>query len=279
MFTKKARRLLAHQDFTHYLSIPIFTRSSGSQLRASFARFERETSTIIPKDSVLNPEFFSLDLGRLNLKSKERIDACSKHLHGLDMHEMLRVAATNAIGGPPDSHDLPYVADTPHAFGTASTVDFSQLKVDVCGLFSPLDSPSGTPVLSVSVIDRTHRLQHFQHVLVDSLFKAGFLANAFQNKMNIVNTAVPSTWGYPGVYDPKTGRWSHPGRPMSPRIDARGIIDEWKDYQWATDVQLEKLCVYPLDFRQKLSSGSGARMKQTAEIDSIALPSFAKSMT
>ncbi|CAF9906031.1 hypothetical protein IMSHALPRED_004054 [Imshaugia aleurites] len=276
MSARKARRLVAYKDFTHYLSFPLVTPSSRQQLHASFARFERETSAFNPKGSVRNSKLVRLNLGRLNLKSKERIDACSNHLHGLDMHEMLRVAAVNALGGPPRFDDLPYIGDPPHAFGMTTTVDYSPLKVDVFGLFSFNDCPSQTRTLGVSVIDRTHRLQHFSHILLDSLFKADFLANAFHPRKDIVSTAVPANWGHRGVCDPRTKRWSHPGRPRSPRIDARGII---QDHQWATDVQLEKLCVQALGSRQKLSSGSGARMKQTTEIDSIALPSFAKSMT
>lgn len=144
MSIMKARRLQAYKDFTHYLSIPLATRSSRPQLHASFARFERETSSIIPEGSVHNPDFVMLALGRLKLNSKERVDACSKHLHGLDMHEMLRVAAVNAIGSPPRFTDLPYHGDAPPAFGVAVTVDFSPLKVDISGLVSPFVNPSHT---------------------------------------------------------------------------------------------------------------------------------------
>lgn len=174
-----------------------------------------------------------LDLGRLRLESEERFHACSKHLHGLDMREMLRVAAVNAIGSPPNLTDLPYTNNAP--FGMASTVDLSPLKVDISGIFSAIDDPSHTRTLRASVIDRTHRLQYFQHILLDSLFKAGFLANAFFNSIAVVNTAVPTNWGLDRIYDPKTQRWSSPGRPGPPRIDARKVIRDWKDYSWATD--------------------------------------------
>ena len=268
----KGRRLQAYKDFTHYLSIPLATSSSRPQLHASFARFERKTSSIIPEGSVCNPDFVKLAMGRLKLYTKERVDACSKHLHGLDMREMLRVAAVNATGNPPRFTDLPYNDDAPPAFGMAVTVDSSQLKVDISGLLSPFVSPSQTGIISASAIDRTHRLQHFKHILLSSLFKADFLVTAYHNNnVTIVSTAIPSTWGYKAVYDRKTERWFHPGRPRSPKFDARDLIRGWKDHDWATNIQLEKLAVYALGSRERLPGG-GAREKQMTEIDSIALP-------
>ncbi|CAF9906545.1 MAG: hypothetical protein ALECFALPRED_002427 [Alectoria fallacina] len=265
----KARRSQAYKDFTHYLSIPLATRSSRPHLNASFARFERETSAKIPKGSVQNPDFVTLGLGRLKLNSKDRVDACLKHLHGLDMHEMLRVAAVNAIGRQPDFQSLPYEGATPHAFGVATTIDFSPLKVDVSGI--SCSHPSHAVFLGSSVIDRTHWLQHFQHILLNSLFKAGFLVNAFHNQVGVVNTGLPSTWGHKRVYDRKTGRWYSPGRPRTPQFDARDLIQEWRDHDWVTNIQLEKLCVHGLGSRERLPDG-GAREKRKTEIDSIALP-------
>ena len=238
MSATKARKLLPYEDFTHYLSIPIITRSSRPQLQASFARFERETSAIIPKGSVKDVDIVRLDLGRLKLQSEERIHACSQHLGGLDLHEMLRVAAVNAMAGQPNPTDLPYIGDAAHAVGVATAIDFSPLKVDVSGLFSMYDDPSRTRALRALVIDRTHRLQHIQHLLLNSLFKADFLANAFHSTILVVDTAVPLHWGYKGTYDRNTGRWSASGRPVAPKIDARDLIRRWKDYEWATDIQL-----------------------------------------
>lgn len=102
--------------------------------------------------------------------------------------------------------DLPYDGKAPPAFEKATKLDLSPLKVDVSGHFPPYDCPSQTRSLQASVIDRTYRLQHFQHILLDSLFKAEFLANAFFYSINVVNTAVPTSWGHKGTYDPKTRR-------------------------------------------------------------------------
>ena len=227
---------------------------------------------------MVNPDYASLCLGRLRLKSKDSIDACSKHLHGLNVHEMLRVAAVNAVRGPPNFDDLPYIGSPSHAFGLTSNVDYSPLKVDISGLFSPFDHPSRTRSLRVLIVDRTHRLYHFQHILLESLFKADFLTNAYESSIYVVSTAMPSTMGHRCLYDPKTGRWSYPGRGQAPKVDASGIIHRWKDYDWATDIQLEKLCVHALGSWERLPGG-GVREKQMTEIDSIPLPSFPKLMT
>ena len=184
---------------------------------------------------------------------------------------MLHVAAVNAMGGPPRFKDLPYHGEAPPAFEKATKLDLSPLKVDVSGLFSPYDCPSQTRSLRASAIDRTYRLQHFQHILLDSIFRADFLANAFYHSTQVVNTAAPTSWGHKGTYDPKTRTWYAPRRPKAPNVDARDLIHEWKDFERATNVQLESLCIYGLGSSERLPGG-GVRLKQPTEVDSITLP-------
>lgn len=207
--------LVACMDFTHYLCIPLVTPSSRLQLRASFAQFERETSRIIPQGSVLNPDFANNLLAKLKLGSQKRIDACSRHLHGLDMHEMLRIAAVNATRGPPNFNSLPYPEEVLPSLGVATTVKNSALKVDISGIYSPTIDPSRASNLCASILDRTHRLHHFKHLLLEPLFKAGFLATAFYGRMYIVKTILPNGWSCKGFYDPETRRWKHPGKPKA----------------------------------------------------------------
>lgn len=271
MSVAATRKLLPYKDFTHYLNIPLATQSSRPQLRASFTHFERETSRTIPKGSVLNPDFANLMLARLKLKSQNQIDACTKHLHGLDMHEMLRIAAVNATRGPPNFTSLPYYEEVPLSLGVATTVDNSALKVDISGIHSPTLDPSHTSTLCTSILDRTHRLQHFKHLLLESLSRAGFLATAFHGRMSIVQTILTTGWLSGRSYNPKTRRWTNPGRRKAPTFDASDLIRNWNGFVWATDVQLEKICVIPLGYAEKLPSG-GARQKQMKEIDRIPLP-------
>ena len=271
MSVAATRKLIPYKDFTHYLNIPLATQSSRPQLRASFAHFERETSRIIPKGSVLNPDFATLMLARLKLKSQNQIDACTKHLHSLDMHEMLRIAAVNATRGPPNFTSLPYVGEVPPSLGVATTVENSALKVDISGIYSPTLHPSHTCNLCTSILDRTHRLQHFTHLLLESLSRAGFLATAFYGRMDIVKTLLTIGWFRRGFYNPETGRWNPPVQIKDPTIDASDLIRDWNGFEWATDVQLEKICVIPLGYAEKLPSG-GTRQKKMEEIDSIPLP-------
>lgn len=189
------------------------------------------------------------------------------------MHEILRVAAVQATKGPPSFSDLPYRYPSPQPAGVASMVDTSSLKVDVIGIFSPHDSASRTRKLSALILDRTHRLQHFQHSLLESLLKADFLASAQHPNIHVMMTVLSSNWGWEkDLYDPSTRRWiSDPERPKSPEVDASELIHRWKDYDWATNVQLEKLCVYARGAIEKIPGGGG-RLKQMREVDSIMLP-------
>lgn len=222
---------------------------------------------------MLNPDFATTVWAKLKLGSQKRIDACSKHLHDLDLHEMLRIAAVNATRGPPKFTNLPYRHIAPPSLGVATTVEKSALKVDISGIYSATFDSSQTSNLCASILDHTHRLQHFKQILLESLFRAGFLAEAFDGRMNIVMTILSTSWLYPGgVYNPETGRWSTSlGRPKAPVIDANDLIRNWNGFEWATNVQLEKICLQPLGFAE-MRPGGGGREKQRRDIDSIPFP-------
>ena len=272
MSVATTRRWRPHIDFTHHLWIPLVTKSSRPQLLASFARFEQETSAIIPKGSLLNPEYAKVSLGNLKLKLKERISACSEHLHNMPVREMLRAAAVSAMRGPPRFSDLPYPYEPP-SLGVASKLDYSPLTVDISGMLAP-HGDSSTNSLSALVVDRTYRLEHFKHLVLKSLYEAGFLARAHSSTMKFMLTKLAATWVEKGVYDPIAGRWKrkdYKERRRTPSVDASDLIQDWKDLEWATNVQLEKICIYNLGIMEPLPGG-GAREKQIEEVDSIMLP-------
>lgn len=91
------------------------------------------------------------------------------------------------------------------------------------------------------------------------------------NSILIANTALPINWGYRRIYDRSTGRYTSPGRPNAPNVDARDLIHGMKDYDWAASIQLEKLGVYDLGSTLKLRD-RGAPMQQSKEVCSITLP-------
>ena len=258
-----------HIDHTHYLGIPLVTAFSRPQLQASFARFERETPAIIPKGSVLNPEFAKFLLGSLELKSKKRINACSKHLRSMPVHEMLRVAAVSAMRDPTTFSDIPYQRE-PLSLGLASEPDCSPLKVDISGMSSPFGRMP-TQILGAMVVDRTHRLEHFKDIILKSLSEAGFCATAVPSFMGLMMTRMLVVYPREGTYDKKTGRWNHKERPEDPKIDASDLIQGWNDFEWATNVQLEKICIYKLGMKERLPDG-GVQEKQREEVASIMLP-------
>lgn len=268
MSATRARKLVPLKDFTHYLSIPLATRTSTPQFHASF----RETSSaVIPRAAILNPDLLVLNLGRLKLKSTREFEAYSKLLHAFDIPKILRVAAPTAPSG-----QLTPVQNVPLPAGRQGLqrtmeIDDSPLKIDISGLFSIDEDASRARVLCALPTDRSHRFQHFQRIILDSLSSAGFLASRFSDGIiTIVRTAMASSWGHKGFFDPRLGRWNHSGRPKTPLIDARDLIESHRDYQWATNVQLETLGVYELGPRVKLANG-GARQKQMEEVDGIAL--------
>ena len=136
-------------------------------------------------------------------------------------------------------------------------------------MFTSALSLSQTRTLTALAIDRTQRLQHFQHILLDSLFKADFLANAFFSTTLIVDAAMP-VWGHKCTFDLKTRRWAHPRRPKA-HFDASDLVPKWKDHDWATNVQLQKVGIYALGCKKRLPHGE-SQQKQLTEVASVALP-------
>ena len=262
-------RLRAYIDYTHHLGIPLVTAFSRPQLQASFARFERGTPAIIPKGSVLNPEFAKFMVGRLKLRSEKSISSCSKHLKSMPVHEMLRDAAVSAMGDPTKFSDIAYQRE-PLSLGVASKPDCSPLKVDISGMCSPFGATQ-TNILAAMVVDRTHRLEHFTHVILKSLSEAGFCATAYPSFMGLMMTRMLDTYPRKGTYDRKTGRWNNKGRPVRPKVDASNLIQGWNDFEWATNVQLEKICIYELGMTERLPDGA-FQEKQKVEVASVMLP-------
>lgn len=273
MSATRGRRLKGFKDFTHYLSIPLATRTSRPQLHASFAPFAETSSAIVPEGAICNPDCLKLDLGRLKLKSPRDFEACSKLLHGFDIPKILQVAAITAASSqltPPQQLTSPAGSHRLHDKNGAMAIDVSPLKIDISGLFSMDEDISRAKILYALAIDRSHRFQHFQRIILDSLSSAGFLANRFSGDITIVRTAMPFSWGNMGFFDPKLRRWNHSGRPRAPQIDARGLIESYRDYEWAKNIQLETLGIYGLGARVSLANG-GARERQMEEIEGIAL--------
>lgn len=54
-------------------------------------------------------------------------------------------------------------------------------------------------------------------------------------------------------------------------VDASDLIQGWNDFEWATNVQLEKISIYKLGMTEQLPDG-GAQEKQRVEYASIMLP-------
>ena len=212
---------------------------------------------------MLNPNFANLGLGVLKLESKERINACLKHLHDMPVRKMLRVAAMGAL-----VHKV-----LSRAWDRG--LDYSPLKVDISGIFSRHgDSP--TTVFSAEVIDPTQRLVHFKREILKSLSEAGFRATALPDEMNLMMTRSNAWWPPKGTYDPKIGEWSKKGRPRPPLVDAGNLIRDWNKFEWATNVQLEKICIYDIGMMERLP-GDEAWEKEMVEVDSIILPEFHES--
>ena len=262
MSAAKIRQSLPSKLYTHYLCIPLVTQSSKPQFYASSLDFARYAKT-----TVVNPDVAMLYLGQVKLESKERIDACLKHLHDLNLQEMLQAAAVSTT----ESHKNNSERFVKRPLELATQTHESPLRVDVSGICMPFIYSSSTKAIGASAFDRTHRLEHFHHKIIDSLWEANFLPFGISNRVNVMIDVFPSYWTWKFRYSKDTGLWNTVGQPKDPAVTENYYTWGRNDFVWAKNVRLERLCVIPKDLIKSFSD-SRAREKQMEEVDGIMLP-------
>ena len=94
----------------------------------------------------------------------------------MPVHEMLRGATVSAVRVPPRFSHLAFQREL-LSLGVASKLDYSLLKFDISGMFSPYGDSSNS-VLSALVVDRMFWLEHSKHSILKSLSVAGFVTIA-----------------------------------------------------------------------------------------------------
>lgn len=256
----KVRMLAGLRDFTHTLSIPLATSASASQLDASFMRFQNDTSLIAPPAAIINPRFYNLLVARLNLPTSRHIDDFFAILRKYDMRKGLKAGPT--VLRPSSKLDAKVSSNSSIVKKGSFNAGISPIMIKLLGLnVGEGKNPASTPMLVAQPIDPTHRLPHFLLSLRKFLAATGSMVNprsedtAHQyrgDQVVIVNTLLVQWW--------KRG----PGKEI-PKIDARHLIDEYRAYEWGTDIPLEEIRLEKLGSMAKCSDGSAVRKERVVD--------------
>ena len=241
---------------THFLCIPLVTPSSRNQLQNSLAAFKADvTSGRTPE----NPDGISekairplgtlhLTLGVMSLVTKEQVDNALNLLNSLNLKDMLSAQNSKAINNQTELSKSTDTVSKGKAQGT-DEIKSKSLVVTLRGLTS-MHAPSKTSILYSVPIDEDFRLQSFCLKLKEAFAAVDLLVP--DTRPLLLHATIVNTIYVPGV----KGKGSGHGKTRAKlTIDARDILEKYKDFEWMKDVMVEKLAICKMG-AQKMEDGN-----------------------
>ena len=264
---------------THFLCLPLVTSASKAHLLASLQQFtahvvdtENEDSAIVPAKAVRPIGTLHLTLGVMSLQTPERVAVASAFLQSLNVRELLRGATITGHKSPAISAGaaertdiLPGLNQDPEA---ESRKNVPRLIITLSGLH-PMHTPSSTSILYASPLDHTSRLYPFALALRNAFTDADFLLPEDRDlrlHATIVNTI------YAKDKKTRTRDGGH-GKNIqgSRKFDARELIANYEDFEWTTNLHIERVCICEMGAKKVVENGQVVN-EEYLEISSVSLP-------
>lgn len=232
---------------THFVCIPLVTPASRPQLQASLDAFRQsvtnkstpENPDGIPERAIRPVGTLHLTLGVMSLLTKERVDGAIACLKSLDLRALLA-----AVGEP--------LRDDHNETAQKPLERSKQLKITLKGLTSMHD-PSQTSVLYASPIDTHGTLQAVSQAIRDRFIKNGYMIA--ENRPLLLHATILNTVYVPGVRN-QSGTGGHGKKKARLVINSKTLLDDWEDYEWMSDVEVEKIALCRMGAR-KVQGGDG----------------------
>lgn len=236
---------------THFLCIPLVTPHSRFQLQLALQTFRRDVTTErtpenpdgIPERAIRPIGTLHLTLGVMSLLSQEKVDSAAKVLSSLNLKELLLDQSSASAGKGKERGGL--ASDK----AKEPEVKSRELKVTLRGLTS-MHTPSKTSILYSAPVDEDHRLQSFCQKLKAAFTEAELLVP--DTRPLLLHATIVNTIYVPGVKGRGTG---HGKSRTKLTIDARDILEKYEDFEWMSDVRIEKVAICQMGAK-KLEDGN-----------------------
>lgn len=229
-------------QLTHSLVIPIATTASYPMLQRGLQEFRTRRATIRNRETgivswldgrAIRPAgTLHLTIGVMSLQDSRKLQQAIQLLNRLDIEAMLRESSSTATSASP-------------------------LSVSLRGLCSMHD-PSRTSVLYVYPKDFTHRLRRLCEWVRDEFLKHGLMVESkwpFKLHVTIVNTY-----------------YAHDRNGRHPPIDARALLEHFKDFVWAEDVVLNRVAICEMGAKNVVDRRTGRVVDEAyTEVESKAI--------
>ena len=257
---------------THFLCLPLANGSSRASIQNSLQSFALDVTSKDDPQNIISPKAIRpigtihLTLGVMSLQTQGRIDEATAFLHSLNLGDML--STTSSLVEKPKVLQQKSVAVLPSKDIPIRSSKVLALKAVLEGLH-PMQSPTATSILYASPRDSTSRLRTFCLALRQVFISAGFLVEETRPLLlhvTIVNTIYAKDRKPRGKGDGHGKK-----RKDAFAFDAREIIEKYRDYKWAEDVEIEKVSICEMGAK-KIYANQQLVDEQYLEIASLSLP-------
>jgi len=207
----------------------------------------------IPEAAVRPWRTLHLTVGVMSLLTQERVDSALKLLRSLDLRDLLSVQNP---ASPSREMDVGISAQG-NASQDASKdkarerddIKPAPLKATLRGLTS-MHAASKTSILYSAPVDNDRRLYAFCLKLKESFTAADLLVP--DTRPLLLHATIVNTIYVPGIRG-KGSRYRKERAKLT--IDARDILEKYQDFEWMTDVRMEKVAICRMG-AQKMEDGN-----------------------
>ncbi len=246
----------ASKRLTHFLCIPLVTARSRPQLEKSLQAFRADVKDDrtpenldgIPEKAIRPPGTLHLTLGVMSLLTQEQVNGALALLSGLDLASFLPIPIIGLASDenaknptPRGENKIPGLKTESETKTPSSKTEPEKkpLKVTLQGLRS-MHAPNKTSILYSSPLDPDDRLYQFCTKLRDAF--SDFLVP--DTRPLLLHATILNTVYVPGVGN-RSGRSgaSHGKNRAKMTIDARELLERYRDVTWMEDVRVEKVAI------------------------------------
>ena len=294
---------------THFLCLPLVTEASNPQLEASTQAFRDDVTAYTPSNesmqssrvhpkSIRPESALHCTLGVMSL-SKDQLAQAIEVLHATNVMDMLSAAEErqhyplNESEEPSQEHrDRPGSLTRPIL--PPNTQSSKPLCINLKGLES-MHAPENTSILYTAPEDPSQRLYAFCLALRDLFKQANLLvpddrplklhativntiyAKGRRGKRppkvthNIVQTREGDADDDDGQDDRSQGHGPDADAPL--KIDARLILEKYRDFFWAKDVVLDRFSICEMGAKKRYDVDGKLVGEEYTEVASVRLPS------
>ncbi|RFU31986.1 hypothetical protein B7463_g4392, partial [Scytalidium lignicola] len=234
--------------------------SQSSQLSSSASlppAGKIEPRPTIPPKAIRPVGTIHLTLGVMSLVTPEKVQRAVDVLRGLDLKGLLLRSSSSGSSSSTGSNNRRNGEKEESRAGARSELEsdaavVDELKVTLKGV-SSMNDPTKTSVLYTAPVDHDGRLRRFCLGIRD-IFMAADLMVADTRPL-LLHATVLNTVYVPGVKrkggpSARNGRGGGGGRKERLTLDARDILERYRDMEWMSGVRVEKVAICRMGARK-----------------------------